>query len=111
MAGEDVHKRVLAIDAIERPQGWIQWKGTDVCIDLHCTCGTHGHVDRGFFYFYRCHGCGQCFAVGSHVRLIPLTPEESAYAAECSAGIIMDEDVDQDVWEASRRLADDLGNP
>jgi len=25
-----------------RPHGWVQWKGTDVCMDVHCACG---HID------------------------------------------------------------------
>lgn len=62
-------------DSMPRPHGWIQWKGTDVCIDLHCTCGYHGHVDRDFFYFYQCPKCRQKYAVGQTVPLIPLTPE------------------------------------
>ncbi len=34
--------------------GWIQWKGTDVCIDLHCVCGNNGHVDGDFMYEVQC---------------------------------------------------------
>ncbi len=55
--------------------GWIQWKGTDVCMDLHCRCGAHGHIDDMFAYFYRCLACGETFAVGQTVRLYPLSPE------------------------------------
>lgn len=56
--------------------GCIQWEGTNVCIDLHCHCGHHGHFDGPFFYHYKCPGCGACFAVGLVVKLIPLTAEE-----------------------------------
>jgi hypothetical protein len=55
--------------------GWIQWKGTNVCIDLHCICGYHGHVDAEFFYRYECVGCGRKFAVGQNIKLIELTPD------------------------------------
>jgi hypothetical protein len=55
------------------PYGWIQWKGTDVCIDLHCACGYHGHVDTDFFYFYQCPSCKAKYAVGQNVALIPLS--------------------------------------
>jgi hypothetical protein len=57
------------------PNGWIQWKGTDVCMDVYCACGYHGHVDVDFFYFYECPKCHQKYAVGQTVPLIPLTPE------------------------------------
>lgn len=57
--------------------GWVQWKGTEVCIDLHCKCGHHGHFDGGFFYFYQCPACGAKYAVGQVVRLIPLTDAQA----------------------------------
>lgn len=60
--------------------GWIQWKGTDVCIDLHCSCGHHGHVDGDFFYYYRCPKCQRAYAVGQNVKLIALTPEQTEAA-------------------------------
>lgn len=63
-----------------KPHGWIQWKGTRPCIDLHCECGAHGHVDHGeFFYHYRCAACGRCYALGAHITLSPLTPEDVVY--------------------------------
>ncbi len=62
--------------------GWIQWKGTDVCIDLHCECGQHDHHDGGFFYFYECTACGKKYALGQNVKLIPLTEEQIKVAEE-----------------------------
>ncbi len=62
--------------------GWIQWKGTEVCIDLHCKCGHHGHVDARFFYFYECPACHEKFAVGQTVKLIELSPEDLAALAD-----------------------------
>jgi len=55
--------------------GWIQWKGTGVCMDTHCSCGYHGHVDADFFYFYECPKCRKKYAVGQTVKLIPLTED------------------------------------
>lgn len=57
------------------PYGWIQWKGTSVCMDTHCVCGYRGHFDGEFFYFYECPACHARYAVGMNVKLIPLTPE------------------------------------
>lgn len=58
----------------ERGEGsaWVQWKGTDVCMDVHCRCGTMGHIDASFAYFYKCLKCGVLFAVGQTVRLYPM---------------------------------------
>lgn len=63
------------------PHGWIQWKGTDVCMDVHCECGHHAHVDAEFFYYFECAGCGKRYAVGQVVQMIPLTDGQAKYAA------------------------------
>ena len=62
--------------------GWVQWKGTDVCMDTHCdNCGHHGHIDAGFFYLWQCPSCGARYAVGQVVKMILLTDEQAAYLA------------------------------
>lgn len=59
------------------PHGTIQWKGTRPCIDLHCECGYHGHLDADyFFYHYECPMCHARYAVGTKVKLIKLSEEE-----------------------------------
>ena len=55
-----------------RPHGWIQWKGTEVCMDLRCSCGELGHVDGPFGYWVKCASCGQVYEVGGHVYLFPV---------------------------------------
>lgn len=62
----------------EIAHGWIQWKGTDVCIDLHCLCGSHEHYDGDFFYYWQC-DCGKTYAVGENVKLIEMTPDQIKY--------------------------------
>ena len=56
--------------------GWIQWKGTTVCMDVQCSCGANGHVDAEFFYRYECSKCGAKHAVGQNVKLIRLNDEQ-----------------------------------
>lgn len=53
----------------EGPHGWIQWKGTDVCMDIRCLCGELGHVDAEFAYAVRCKACGRIYEVNGHVKL------------------------------------------
>ncbi len=67
----------------EEGQGgaWIQWKGTNVCMDVHCRCGAHGHVDDEFTYFYRCAACKETFVVGAVVRLYPIAKDKVAEIA------------------------------
>lgn len=52
---------------------FIQWKGTQVCMDFHCPCGSHGHIDADFAYFARCDACGALYELGTavDVRRVP----------------------------------------
>jgi hypothetical protein len=73
----DFYDAVYSQDNPEGPaHGWIQWKGTEVCIDLHCVCGNQSHFDGDFFYHYKCPKCGAKYAVGQVIKLIPLTKEQ-----------------------------------
>ena len=59
------------------PHGWIQWKGTDVCMDVYCKCGHLGHIDDEFAYFYRCPECGKVYEIDGHVKLFEIkNPDE-----------------------------------
>src|SRR4051812_34970606 len=77
---QEVHEEQDGKFHVGKPHGWIQWKGTQVCMDLRCKCGYHGHVDTDFFYFYQCPNCLTKYAVGAHVKLIELTEEQSKQA-------------------------------
>ena len=57
-------------------RGWIQWKGTDVCMDIRCECGNHSHVDADFLYHWRCPDCKKAYAIGQTVALIEITDEQ-----------------------------------
>jgi hypothetical protein len=46
---------------------FIQWKGTEVCLDFHCPCGAHCHLDSGFAYFVQCPHCDSIFEMGTQV--------------------------------------------
>ena len=69
----------------DQPHGWIQWKGTDVCMDIHCSCGIHSHVDAEFTYHIKC-PCGKVYFCNGHIELIELeeTPEQCVVEAENS---------------------------
>lgn len=51
------------------PNGWIQWKGTNVCIDIHCICGESSHYDGDFMYFIECGYCGRVYECGGYIKL------------------------------------------
>lgn len=48
---------------------FIQWKGTNLCMDLHCPCGEHSHIDEDFVYAVRCPACGVVYEMGTQVIL------------------------------------------
>ncbi len=58
-----------------RPHGWIQWKGTDVCMDVHCKCGELTHIDGDFVYSVKCPACGTSYHCNGHIELIELEVE------------------------------------
>ena len=60
---------------------WIQWKGTDVCCDIHCVCGANLHFDGDFLYAFQCGRCKQIYETGSHVAIYPVK-ETDAYSVK-----------------------------
>jgi len=48
---------------------FIQWKGTDLCMDFHCECGEHNHYDGFFAYHVKCNGCGQVYKMDTTVKM------------------------------------------
>ena len=59
----------------DKPHGWIQWKGTDVCMDIYCHCGYHSHIDAEFAYHVKCPKCGRVYFCNGHIELIALEVE------------------------------------
>ena len=49
---------------------FIQWKGTDVCLDFYCECGASGHLDGDFAYGLRCAECGAEWAMPTNIELV-----------------------------------------
>ena len=48
---------------------FIQWKGTDICMDFHCECGEHNHYDGFFAYFVKCAGCEQVYELETSIGM------------------------------------------
>jgi hypothetical protein len=78
------------------PHGWIQWKGTDVCIDVHCSCGAFAHFDGDFLYYYKCPNCKKKFAVGQTVIFYPLTDDEVETVNNLHLGFKTTDDFDSE---------------
>lgn len=71
---------------------FIQWKGTDVCLDFHCPCGAHCHLDADCAYFVKCPRCGDVFEMGTQVI--------AKRTAEPSRFVVMDADEDSPIRDA-----------
>lgn len=54
----------------DKPHGWIQWKGTEVCMDVYCKCGKMMHVDAMFVYNVECPYCGTVYMCSGFIELI-----------------------------------------
>lgn len=57
------------------PYGWIQWKGTEVCMDIHCECGADLHIDAEFCYHIKCVRCGAIYECSGYIDLHKLNHE------------------------------------
>lgn len=66
----------------EKAFGWVQWKGTDVCADIHCLCGVMSHIDAEFAYYVQCPSCRRIYFLNGHIELVELTHEESQSVQE-----------------------------
>jgi hypothetical protein len=58
------------------PSGWIQFKGTDICMDVKCSCGNMTHIDGEFVYFIKCVECGKVYELNGHIELIERNDED-----------------------------------
>lgn len=65
------------------PHVWVQYKGTQLCADFHCSCGARGHIDDGFAYTAECGACGQVWVLP---MTLPLIRVEDADPDEFATG-------------------------
>lgn len=50
----------------KEPNAFVQYKGTDICLDFTCTCGEVGHFDGYFAYVLKCR-CGLMWQMPSNI--------------------------------------------
>lgn len=60
----------------DAPHGWIQWKGTHVCMDIYCKCGHTSHIDDEFAYYIKCPKCNTVYKSNGNIELMELNKEE-----------------------------------
>lgn len=55
---------------------FLQWKGTDACMDVYCLCGEHLHFDGYFAYAVQCGGCKQIYELPYFLQMKPVETTE-----------------------------------
>lgn len=58
------------------PRNYIQWKGTDLCMDFDCSCGNSFHIDEYFCYVIKCLACGKSWKLDDKVKVTPIESED-----------------------------------
>lgn len=81
------------------PQTFIQWKGTDLCMDFDCECGAHCHFDGDFAYCVKCPHCGAIWEMPSCV--FPRRADSQTYPHHVETAKIL---------QADEEHCDDEGN-
>lgn len=68
------------------PTTFIQWKGTDLCVDFWCPkCAEHSHYDGMFAYHIKCGGCGQVWKLSNEVQVTEAGPGAECVLGPCDA--------------------------
>lgn len=65
---------------------FIQWKGTDLCMDFNCpACGEHSHFDGYFAYHVECGQCGARWEMPTDVPVKPAAKNATPVLCEEAA--------------------------
>jgi hypothetical protein len=76
-------------------ESWVQWKGTDICVDLTCVCGADFHFDGMFLYYWRCMSCNRVYGMSPYVQAIEIAdPVELEYVEKHGAIEELDHDAE-----------------
>ena len=59
---------------------FLQFKNTDICIDIYCTCGEQCHYDGYFARFVKCAYCGQMWIIPHLIPITVMTSDHPDYA-------------------------------
>ena len=65
------------MDGHKLPYGRIQFKETDLCIDICCECGETYHLDGDFIYYVQCGACQRVYELDPFIALIPSDEEKA----------------------------------
>ena len=78
----------------DEPHAFIQWKGTDLCMDFHCDCGAHSHFDGTFAYTVKCQHCSTVWEMPCNIFPRKVCDKTNRYWAENPQLLEIDEDME-----------------
>lgn len=70
---EEIIEPLYTDNKQETANGFIQYKGTDLCMDLNCICGEQSHVDGDFVSLLQCPHCDRIYLMPIFIKPILLT--------------------------------------
>jgi len=72
----ELENKVLEEDNKPEVYWSIQHKGSYLCMDLHCKCGSHLHIDEEFVYYVECLDCKRVYMIGQRILAFELLDEK-----------------------------------
>jgi hypothetical protein len=66
----------MSDDEPQQSEVFIQYKGTDICLDFWCECGAEGHFDGFFCHSIRCPRCDTVWVLPHTIALEKFDPEK-----------------------------------
>lgn len=94
--GTDISKQYNTYEDDSQGWGWIQWKGTQACMDVHCKCGAHMHIDAGFAYYIECPYCNTVYSCDPNIHFVELTETQAVEARKLTGAIVTPDKEDDD---------------
>lgn len=85
---------------ISETHAFVQWKGTDLCMDFYCECGAHCHFDGFFAYTVKCQHCNQIWEMPAYVFPRKVSAETNEYWRENAKPLEPDEDYSEEYVDA-----------
>lgn len=63
----------INFDITEDAHGTIQWKGSDIYMDIHCDCGHTSNIKGDGIFFVKCPSCKTIYELNGFIQLIKRT--------------------------------------
>lgn len=61
---------IVQFNINEDAHGSMQWKGSDIYLDLHCDCGHTSNIKGDAVFFVKCPACNTIFELNGFIQLI-----------------------------------------